>query len=118
METDPLKTESENASAEAIHKAKNAQAAIEVAREAQMLEMVEKTAQRTKESLLEGLKEVFADDNKDPEQMKVLVQRIPILCTSVLQMHADIAKINENLTWGVRIVLGAVIMGVMALLFK
>lgn len=106
------------ASAEAIHKTKGAQQAIELAREAQLAKAVEETAQRTKETLLEALKEVFGDsDTKDPEQMKVLVRRIPILCTNVEQMHTDIASIKDNITWGVRIVIGAVLLAILKVIF-
>lgn len=114
MEPHPL----EQASAEAVHKAKNAAQAVEMVREAQMAKLVEDTAIRTKEALLEGLKEVFGEgDNKDPEQMKVLVRRIPILCTNVLQMHDDIADVKGDIKWGVRIVIGAAILGVLKLIF-
>lgn len=109
---------SEEASAEAVHTAKNAQQAIEFAREAQLRQAVEETARRTKESLLEGLKEVFGEgDNKDPEQMKILVRRIPVLCTNVNQMHDDISDIKDNIKWAVRIVLGAVILAVLKVIF-
>lgn len=87
----------EAASAEAIHSAKNAAQALETARQAQLADAVERTAIRTKESLLEGLREVFGDDSKDPAQMKVLVQRVPLLCQNVEQTHKDIADIKDSL---------------------
>lgn len=109
-------TNPEQASAEAVHKAKNAAQAIEFAREAQLAKAVEDTALRTKEALLDGLREVFGDgDEKDPDQMKILVRRIPILCASVIQMHEDIKNINGNIKWGVRIVIGAVIVAILKL---
>ena len=82
-------------SAEAIHKAKNAQQAIELAREEQIARTVAETAARTKDALLEGLREVFGDsDSKSPEEMKVLVHRIPILCTNFAQVQKDIGEIK------------------------
>lgn len=108
----------EQASAEAVHKAKNAQAAVEIAREAQLNDLVEKTAIRAKESLLEGLKEVFGDlEPKNPQQMSVLVQRIPILCTNILQMHSDIAELKDSQKWAVRIVIGLFIAAVAKMVF-
>lgn len=112
METET--TPAEDASAEAIHKAKNAAQAVEVARQAQLAEAVEASAVRTKEMLLEGLKEVFGDsDSENPKQMKVLVQRIPILCQDIMQMKNDIKSINDNFTWGIRILVGAIILAVL-----
>lgn len=99
MSTDPEQPQrdAEAASVEAIHKQKNAAQAVEMARQAQMADTVERTAIRTKETLMEGLREVFGDDSKDPQQMKVLVQRVPILCVNVQQTHDDIAEIKESL---------------------
>lgn len=82
---------------EAIHTAKNLQQATEIAREAQLAKAVEETAARTKDALIEGLREVFGDDSKDPAQMKVLVQRVPILCVNVEQTHKDIGDIKDSL---------------------
>lgn len=107
---------SADASAEAVHKARNAQQAIELAREAQIHEAIAKTAENTKAALLEGLKEVFGDgDDKDPNQMRILVRRIPILCTNIETMHQDIAEIKDGNKWLVRIVVGAVVLAVIKL---
>jgi hypothetical protein len=108
----------EAASQEAVHKTKNAQQAIEAAREAQIKQAIAEASLRTKADLLEALKEVFGgSDTEDPNQMRILVRRIPILCTNVLQMHADISDIKDNFKWGTRIVIGAVILGVLKLIF-
>lgn len=75
------------------------------------------TAQQTKEVLLSGLKEIFGDsDTKDPDQMRVLVRRIPILCTNIEAMHSDIADIKSSISWAIKIVLGAVILAVLKLI--
>ncbi len=114
-----MNTDAQVASAEAVHKAKNAAQAVEVARQEQLAEMVEKTAQRTKEQLLEGLREVFTNDvTKSPAEMQIMIQRVPILCTTVLQMHEDIADLKDNLKWGVRVILAAVVTAAIALLIK
>lgn len=111
---DESRTDAELASAEAAHKAKTAAQAVEHAREVQLAQVVEETAQRTKEALLEGLKEVFGEgDGQDTDQMKVLVRRIPILCTNIEVMHTDIAAIKSNLNWVVRLVLGSVIAAIL-----
>lgn len=93
---------SEEASADAVHKAKSAAQAVEMAREAQLSELVEQTAQKTKQALLEGLKEVFGDgDEKNPAQMKILIRRIPIICTQIDKIHTDIAWTSKVVTAGV-----------------
>lgn len=82
-------------SKEAVHKAKNAAQAIESAREVQAAKNVEETVQRTKQALLEGLKEVFELGNpKESEQMRVLWSRVPILCTHFEQVQQDISSIK------------------------
>lgn len=89
--------DAEAASAEAVHKQRNAAQALEVARQAQLADMVERTAVKTKETVLNALKEIFSDDSKDPAQMRVIIQRVPLLCQSVAQTHQNIAEINEKL---------------------
>jgi hypothetical protein len=109
---------SEEASREAIHAAKNAAQAIEATRQAQLSEVVEQTAQRTKDALLAGLKEVFGNsDSNNPQQMTILVRRIPILCTNIEVMHQDISELKGTLTWASRLVVGTVIVGMLSLLF-
>lgn len=108
----------QSASSEAVHKIKNAQQAIEIAREAQLAEAVAQTAKQTREAVFSSLKEIFGEgDAKDPEQMKILVRRIPILCTNIETMHTDIASIKSNITWGVRLVLGGVLLAVLKVIF-
>ncbi len=103
-------------SAEAVHKAKNAAQAVEMAREAQAREQ----ADMNKQALLSALREVFGDGDgaRDPREMRVLVQRIPILCTSILAMHASIEKMENNQTWVTRAIIGGVIAAVFALIMK
>lgn len=82
---------------EAIHQTRNAQQAVELAREVQNKQLVEDTALRTRDSVLEGLKEIFSDDAKDPGKMTVLTQRVPLLCQNVEQTHKEIGEINTKL---------------------
>lgn len=111
--------DAEQASKDAIHKAKNAAQAREMARQAQLDAAVEKTAIRTKADMLDVLKDIFGDgDAKNPERMTVLVRRIPLLCQNVKQMHDDIQGIRDNMTWATRVVIGGVITGLLMLFFK
>lgn len=102
------------ASHDAVHAARDAQQAVELAREVQLEKAVKETARQTKEALLEGLKEVFGDTSEDPGQMKVLVRRIPILCTSIDQMHKDISDIKDSQKWAMRAIVGGMISIVVA----
>jgi len=49
----------------------------------------------TKQQLLEALKEVFGEGD-NPAQMKILVRRIPIICTNIEEMHEGIKDIKEH----------------------
>jgi cell division protein FtsX len=114
----------EEATRDAVHKTKNAQAAIELAREVQIEKAVKETALQTKEALLEGLREVFGESDSDnPQQMKVLVKRIPILCTNVTEMHSalketreDVSDMKDHIKWAVRIIVGAFLLAVLNLI--
>jgi hypothetical protein len=109
----------EEAAAVAVHKAKSLQQAVETARELQTAEVIAETAKRVEASLLKGLREVFGDgDPKEPGQMKILVQRVPILCVAVKQTQDDIAEIKKNMDWAVKLIIGAVVVGLIALLFR
>lgn len=108
----------EQLSAEAVQKTKNAQQAIELAREAQIARAVEETARRTKADVLEVIQQVFGQESKkDPGEMKILVQRIPILCTQIVQMHNDIAEMKDSQKWATRIVVGLFIAAVAKMIF-
>lgn len=114
---------SEQASAEAVHKAKNAAQAVENARAAQVEEAAMRAAECTKKALLEGLKEIFTDDNnKTPQEMRILIQRVPIICTNIMQMHealgrtdASVERINTNISRVVWLVITAVLLALLKL---
>lgn len=103
----------------AVHAARDHAQAIETARQVQLEEAVEKTALRTKSDMLDALREVFAtsDENKDPKQMSILIQRIPLLCLNIEQMHNDISELKDSQKWAVRIVVGLFIAAVAKMVF-
>lgn len=91
--------------AEAAHQAAVSHEATSNAREAQM-----------HETLVKALREVLVDGND--EERPMLIKRIPFICRDILAINEKVSAINDNIKWGVRIVLGAVIIGVLTLLFK
>ncbi len=113
----PDETDAEYASRQAIHKAKNAQQAVETAREIQLREAVAQTAVETKKAVLEGLQQIFQGPDEDnPEHMRIIYQKIPVLCIRVDAIDKNIENINDNIKWIVRIVLGAVVMAILGLI--
>ncbi len=96
---------------EAVHKVKNAQQAVETAREIQLKEAVAQTAVETRKAVLEGLQQIFkGPDEANPEHMSIIYQKIPVLCVRVDAIDKNIADINDNMKWIVRLVLGAVVL--------
>ena len=71
-------------------------------------------------ALTEALKKVFvtSDTSKDPEEMKVLIRRIPILCTQIEAIHDNIKAIQDNVTWVSRLLIGGTISAILVILFK
>lgn len=127
-DTEEMGTPAQDASKEAVHAVAGAAEAVEAARAAQLAEISEEnkrvakaaaleTAELTKTALVESLKEVFGEGDRNDGQMVVLVRRIPILCTNVEQMHKAIESIQGNITWGVRIVIAAVFLALLKLIF-
>ncbi len=85
--------------AEAVHKAKGLQQAVEVAREVQKVEL----ADMVKASVVDTLQAIFSGPNSDdPEQMSIIHNKIPILCMQILAMKGDIAEIKSTITWAAR----------------
>lgn len=120
MEPDPEVTYEQlpQAAHDVVHAARDEAQAREVSRQAQLDEAIEKTSLRTKADVLDVFQQVFGDgDSKDPHEMKVLVQRIPILCTQITQMHADIGEMRDNQKWATRIVVGLFITAVAKMVF-
>lgn len=91
--------------AEAANAAAVAHEANSVAREAQM-----------HETLVRALKEVLVDGAS--EERPMLIKRIPFICKDIVTINEKLNKIDSSLTWATRLVLGAVILEVLATLWK
>lgn len=98
-------------SKEAIHAAKNAAQAVEIARQEQIEAAVRANDERMAGLFQSALREVFGPTTPhDTEQMHVLLPKIPLLCLTVENMKLTLEEIKSNQTWAVRLILGAVIM--------
>lgn len=112
---DEAAARSESASAEHVQAATVAAETAEKARAAQIREIMQESDERMSRIMTSALKEVFG-----PEDTGTFanVVRIPLICQDIKTMKTDISSINDNLKWGVRIVIGAVIIALLGLLWK
>ena len=107
----------EKAKAEAIYLIEEARNEAIKTTEAQNLLDQQKEKQMI-DSFQKALEEVFKIKDGDGNKRFVDVSRIPLICQSIVQLHEDVGKIRENLTWIVRMIIGSVVLGLLALLFK
>jgi hypothetical protein len=102
----------EEASAQVISTKTDAAEAIEKSRIAQNETLINEVVDR----VLKGLGKVFTDDpTKESDYMTVIHSKIPVLCVRMNSLDAKIDKIEANTTWGIRIIVGAVILALLKL---
>jgi len=94
-------------SAEAVNAAANAAEAVERAREAQMASAFAK-----------ALQEVFSIEDGGGRKRFIDVSRVPLICQSIVGIDKRMSAIEDSLKWVTRVVIGAVILALLALLFK
>ncbi len=78
---------------------------------------------RQKEEMLNVLDEYFT---RGVDKKKFIdTSRIPLICQDIKTIHEDIKEVKEtqkemqdNVKWGVRLILGAVVLAFISLLFK
>lgn len=102
---------------ESTERSKNASSIADIARSVEHDQIAEKAAEKAKAAVMEAIQEVFgySDKSADSPEMTVLIRRIPLICQDVKQIHADIADIKGNTKWVVRLIIGAVVIGVLGL---
>lgn len=112
---DALMAEHANAAAVAAESA-------EKARAAQVREIMQESDERMERIMTRSLKEVFGPE--DSGKFANIV-RIPLICqdialikSNMVTVQKDVDSISGNITWGVRIVIGAIILASLALIFK
>lgn len=72
--------------------------------------------QNNKQDLKEALEEYFS--RGVDEKRFVDVSRIPLICQDISNIHESLADIKDNITWIVRLVIGAVLLALLAMVFK
>ena len=88
----------EEATVAAIESKKQTAEVVEFARMKQSEAQVESIKNETLNAVSNVLKDIFGEsDTKDPEKMKVIMKRVPILCTNVQLMHETLEKIQDML---------------------
>jgi hypothetical protein len=112
---DTNKVAADSASAEHAHAQAVATEAAEKARAAQLREIMEESDQRMTRMLTAALKETFGPEDKGTYANIV---RIPLICQDLKTLRGDVSDIKDNIKWAVRVVIGAVILALLALVLR
>ena len=68
-----------------------------------------------KQQMLDVLDEYF---NRGVDKKKFInTDRIPLICQDIAYIHQRIEKIDDSLTWIVRLIVGAVVLALLGLVF-
>jgi hypothetical protein len=71
---------------------------------------------REKDEMLTILDEYF---NRGVDKKKFVdVSRIPLICQDISNIHKSLEKIEDNVSWVVKLIVGAVLLGLIALILK
>ncbi len=70
---------------------------------------------QSKRDIREAVQEAFKAGIGDKRYIDVT--RIPLICQSIIGIDARLTSIEGSLTWVTRIVIGAVLLGLLGLLF-
>lgn len=68
------------------------------------------------ESLSDALREVFGENVNAGKFVDV--SRIPLICQSIVSLHENVEDIKGDIKWVSRLVIGAIVLGVIGLLFS
>lgn len=103
--------DSESTSADAVQKVKESAEALQKAQADQIERSNRASEDRMVDLLTKTLKHaLYAGDNDNNGQKRFIdVTRIPVIC-------ADIASIKDDIKWATRLIIGAVLLGLIGLL--
>lgn len=71
----------------------------------------EEVKKAARDAVSEELNSVMSD------KRYINLERVPLICQSIVRIDSQLQSIQDNLVWGVRIVLGAVILALIATLY-
>ena len=118
---------------DAVHAAKNAAQAVEIARQVQVENAAEGAAviaaeaaaarvaekivdeQRLRNIVNEAVMKGFSFEDKDERRRFIDVTKEKLICQSIVNISGRLDSIEGNLTWGVRIIIGAVLVALLSL---
>lgn len=46
------------------------------------------------------------------------LERVPLICQSIVRIDKTLEEVQNNITWAVRIIIGAVLLALLSLVFK
>ena len=81
----------------------------------------EKALSKAKEEQLEkiisgAITKMFEAEDAEGHNRFVNVSRVPLICQAIIGINKRLEGIESNINWGVKIVIGAVILGLITLL--
>lgn len=79
---------------------------------------MEITSEQLEETMHAVLSKMFAAEDAEGNNRFINVGRVPLICQSILGINKRLESIESNMTWGVRIVIGAVILALLTLVLK
>ncbi len=100
---------SKEKTAEAMVATTIAKEADSIAREAQMEAVLERVIKKQFE---------VEDSQNEGNKRFINLGRVPLICQSIIGIDARLSAIEGNIVWGVRIVIGAIILGLISILWK
>lgn len=71
---------------------------------------------RLKEVIHEAVVKAFSAGVEDKRYIDIT--RVPLICQSIIGIDKRLSAIESNFVWGTRVVIGAIILGVLGLLLK
>ena len=72
----------------------------------------------TNQDIIDTVTHLLSVGEGQGEKKFIDITRIPLICQDITDMKKDIADINDNLKWGIRVVIGAVILGLLTMLIQ
>lgn len=83
-----------------------------------MAEIKARTDEELENLMERAFTRMFASEDADGQNRFINISRVPLICQSIVGINTRLENIENNITWGVKLVIGAVILGILALIWK